>query len=52
VRLACIIANIVMTAFTILSGAVGHASTGQLLVVGGWMAGAAALSMLPAALRA
>lgn len=52
VRIACILANIVMAAFTILSGVVGHASVAALLVVGGLMVGAAALSMLPGALLA
>ena len=49
VRVACIIANIVMTAFTVLSGVVGHVSVAELLVVVGLMAGAAALSLFPAA---
>ena len=50
-RLVCVIANVVMTCFAVLEGYVSRASVVQFVLVVGLMAGAAVLSVLPAARR-
>lgn len=49
-RRACSAATLVMTAFALLSGLLGGASLGELLIVVGLFGGATALSMLPSVL--
>ena len=50
-RLVCVAANVVMTAFAILAGYAGRASTLEFVLVLGLMGGATLLSLIPAAQR-
>ena len=50
-RLVCVGANIVMTAFALLAGHAGRASVAEFVVILGLIGGATVFSLLPAAQR-
>ncbi|HVE78059.1 MAG TPA: hypothetical protein VNA89_04310 [Gemmatimonadaceae bacterium] len=51
VRLVCVAANVVMTAFALVAGYAGGASAAELALVLGLVGGATVLSVIPAAQR-